>query len=100
MNLTKSRKIVASALLISVFGGAVAFVAAVSTSNASNDGDNNALSKEQQCLVTANEKFLDYLEQNSTTYKLEGGTIINLPDYPEVIDDARNLLKAENDNCQ
>jgi len=53
----------------------------------------------RQCLIKANQTFLTYLESNSTTYKFDDGTIINLPNEDNVIKEAKIILEKENSKC-
>lgn len=61
--------------------------------------DENGMTARDICLQQANQTFLNYLESKSTTYKLDDGTIINLPHYPEAIGEAEQVLANEKSIC-
>ena len=88
-------KLTLAAISLIVFAGIIS----ATVSAGESEVDENGLNKKQQCLVKANDKFLKYLEDNSTTYKFDDGTIINLPHKEIVIEDAKRLLKHEESKC-
>lgn len=96
MNLIKSHKIISAGIVVFV----IAVTGFTVTSANKEIVNENGLNTYEQCLVEANDLFMQYLEGNSTTYKFDDGTVINLPEYDGVIDKAKDLLESENGKCQ
>lgn len=86
-----------------VISGIVVFVIAVTgftvTSANKEIVNENGLNTYEQCMVEANDLFMQYLEDNSTTYKFDDGTVINLPHYDGVIEEAKQILKTQEQQC-
>ena len=95
MNLIKSHKIISAGIVIFV----IAVTGFTATSANKEIVNENGLNTYEQCMVEANDLFMQYLEDNSTTYKFDDGTVINLPDYDGVIDEAKHILKAQENEC-
>ena len=95
MNLIKSHKIISAGIVVSVIA-VTGFTVASANKEIVNE---NGLNTHEQCMVEANDLFMQYLEDNSTTYKFDDGTVINLPDYDGVIDEAKQILKTQEKEC-
>lgn len=95
MNLIKSHKIISAGIVVSVIA-VTGFTVASASKEIVNE---NGLNTYEQCMVEANDLFMQYLEDNSTTYKFDDGDVINLPHYDGVIEEAKQILKAREQEC-
>lgn len=95
LKLIKSHKVVTAAIIVVVIA-VTGFTVASANKEIVNE---NGLNTYEQCMVEAHDLFMQYLEDNSTTYKFDDGTVINLPDYDGVIDEAKKALEDKESKC-